>query len=58
LLCRTTESFLKKGVTQVEAEKLALEYEERRKRSIELVLKEQISNNARLSTRKATSVLQ
>ena len=55
---RSVESFLNKGITQADANKRARDWEDRRKRNIELILKESMQANARQSTRKANSVLQ
>ena len=55
--CRSVEAFLKKGITQKDAHKRYIEYEERRKMNIELVLKDMMISNSRANNRKATSVL-
>ena len=54
---RSVECFLSKGITNADAARRYEEYEIRRKRFIELILKESISANARNSNRKANSTL-
>ena len=57
LNCRTVEAFLKKGITQHDAQERWAEYEERRKRNVETVLKDLMLANSRTNYRKTTSVL-
>lgn len=54
---RSVESFLKKGIAQKDAHRRFIEYEERRKMNVELVLKDMMITNSRSNNRKATSVL-
>jgi len=54
---RSVEAFLSKGITAVDADRRYQEYEESRKRNIELILKESLSANARNSNRKAHSTM-
>ena len=57
--CRSVEFYLKKGLlTQEDAQKRYISFEEQRKMDIELVLRELFSQNSRTMNRKATSVLQ
>ena len=54
---RTVEAFLKKGISQMDAQKRWQEYEERRKMNVELVLRDLMTMNTRAHHRKAASVL-
>ena len=55
--CRSVDSFLKKGLTQADAQKRWEVYEVRRKTEVELVLREVYSNNARSNNRNNSSFL-